>query len=283
MVEDGFKVRTMTRDDFDRALDWAAAEGWNPGLADADCFLAPDPAGFLLGEIDGVPVSCISVVRYGPDYGFLGFYICPPEHRGKGYGFRVWQAGMARLGNRVVGLDGVPDQQSNYRKSGYVLAHRNVRYGGRVMVDPQGVAADLVDVTAVPFVRLLAYDRPFFPAPREPFLRCWLRSDRRSCLVALSEGAIAGYGVIRECREGFKIGPLFADGPGVADRLFRGLALATGGEPLYLDTPETNGAAVALARRYGLEPCFETARMYRGNRPILPLDRTFGITSFELG
>jgi hypothetical protein len=40
---------------------------------------------------------------------------------------------------------------------------------------------------------------------------------------------------------------------------------------------------VALARGAGMTPVFETARMYRGGDPGLPLDRVFGITSFELG
>ena len=33
----------------------------------------------------------------------------------------------------------------------------------------------------------------------------------------------------------------------------------------------------------GLTPVFETARMYRGPAPALPLERIFGITTFELG
>lgn len=44
-----------------------------------------------------------------------------------------------------------------------------------------------------------------------------------------------------------------------------------------------NVKAVALAERHGLTPGFETARMYRGPAPDLPLDKTFGITTFELG
>ena len=39
---------------------------------------------------------------------------------------------MARLEGRVVGLDGVVDQQANYQRSGFVLAHRNIRFGGVV-------------------------------------------------------------------------------------------------------------------------------------------------------
>src|SRR5262245_45601823 len=111
------EVRTMRRDELDLALEWAAQEGWNPGLADADCFDAADPEGFLIGSVGGEPIGCISVVRYGGNFGFLGFYIVKPERRGQGYGLSLWHAGMARLHDRVVGLDGVIAQQENYRRS----------------------------------------------------------------------------------------------------------------------------------------------------------------------
>jgi len=32
-----------------------------------------------------------------------------------------------------------------------------------------------------------------------------------------------------------------------------------------------------------MHPVFETARMYTGAIPELPMDRLFGVTSFELG
>ena len=92
-----------------------------------------------------------------------------------------------------------------------------------------------------------------------------------------------GYGVVRACRDGHKIGPLFADGEAVADALFRGLAAGTGPGPVFVDPPEPNVAARALVERYGLKPVFETACMYRGPVPVLPLDRIYGITTFELG
>ena len=55
-----------------------------------------------------------------------------------------------------------------------------------------------------------------------------------------------------------------------------------GGE-VFLDVPEPNRDAVALAKARGLAPVFETARMYRGVAPALPLSRIYGITTFELG
>jgi GNAT superfamily N-acetyltransferase len=121
----------MTRADVDRALDWAAAAGWNPGIHDADCFYATDPHGFWIGELAGEPIACLSAVAYDERFGFLGLYIVKPDFRGHGFGLQLWNAGLAYLGPRTIGLDGVVTQQDKYRKSGFTRAYRTIRYEGR--------------------------------------------------------------------------------------------------------------------------------------------------------
>lgn len=54
-------------------------------------------------------------------------------------------------------------------------------------------------------------------------------------------------------------------------------------EPFFLDTPEVNREATVLAERQGMKIVFETARMYRGINPDMPINRLFGVTSFEIG
>jgi hypothetical protein len=88
--------------------------------------------------------------------------------------------------------------------------------------------------------------------------------------------------VIRPCRKGRKIGPLVAEDRAAAETLFSALVGAEGGE-VFLDVPQPNREAVALARSHGLAPVFETARMYTGALPPLAVERVFGVTSFELG
>lgn len=275
-------IRVMKRHDLGLAIDWAATEGWNPGLKDADCFKAVDPTGFLVGCLGDEPIASISVVRYSSTFGFLGFYIVRADQRGRGFGYRLWRAGIAYLEDRTVGLDGVVAQQDNYARSGFVLAHRNVRFGGSPQVEaPHDERLKLVGPDLIEAV--LAYDRPFFAAPRETFLRCWLKPDARTAVAFVEDGTVKGYGVIRACRSGYKIGPLFADSERGADLLFQALASQANGSLVFLDLPEPNQAAVQLAASYGLSPVFETARMYRGERPDLPLARTYGISTFELG
>ena len=69
----------------------------------------------------------------------------------------------------------------------------------------------------------------------------------------------------------------------IADQIFQALVAAMGGGDIFLDIPEPNDQANQLCERYGLEPVFETARMYFGGKPELPLSHIFGITTFELG
>ena len=278
-----YTTRTMSRQELDLTLEWAAQEGWNPGLYDAQCYRAADAGGFLVGLLDDKPVATLSAVRYGDTFGFLGFYIVSPEYRGKGYGIRLWDAGMDYLAGRTIGLDGVVEQQANYGKSGFRLAYRNIRYqgiGGGEREEEQHV----VPLSSLPFEAIAAYDRPFFPADRSGFIRSWIEQPQCRALGILHDGVLAGYGVIRRCRSGCKIGPLFADTPDLAESLFVALrAHAAPGEPIFLDVPEVNPAAVALCERHGMTVSFETARMYRGEIPALPLQRLFGVTSFEIG
>jgi ribosomal protein S18 acetylase RimI-like enzyme len=275
--------RTLTAEEAATAVEWAAAEGWNPGLSDLSCFLAQDPALFLGVEEGGRLASVISATRYGADFGFIGFYIARPEARGRGLGWQAWQAAMARLSGRLVGLDGVVAQQANYRKSGFSLAWNNIRFGGV----PVGVSASgegVVEAASVPFAALAALDRSVFPAEREVFLRAWLAAPGHVALAVVRDGAVAGFGVIRPAREGHKIGPLVAEDRGVAERLLAALlARVPAGGAVFLDVPEPRRDAVALAEGLGLAPVFETARMYTGPAPALRLERLYGVTTFELG
>jgi ribosomal protein S18 acetylase RimI-like enzyme len=272
------QIRPLSRAELDLVLDWAAAEGWNPGLADAECFLQPDEGGFLGLFVAGRLAASISVVAYDSSFAFLGLYIVAPEFRGQGLGLKLWQVGVARLGDRTIGLDGVVAQQANYARSGFRLAWRNQRYEGRGGgSEPPG----LVPLETLRVAEVAAYDRALFPAPRERFLAAWIKRHAGRAIV--ESGRLRGFGVIRRCRLGWKIGPLFADRPSDADALFAGLAAQAPGEPIFLDLPQPNAAAIALAERHDMTPCFETARMYAGTPPELPLARIFGITTLELG
>jgi hypothetical protein len=202
--------------------------------------------------------------------------------RGRGYGLRIWNAAIAHAGPRVIGLDGVVAQQQNYRMSGFELAYANVRYGGTVAA-PDAPQAGVIALTDVPLAMVEAYDATVFPAPRSAFLRNWIGAPGHIGRALMRDGGLAGWGVVRPCRKGCKIGPLVADDRATAEAVLSALLAGVGGGEIFLDVPCINRDAVALARDLGLAPVFETARMYTGAIPPLRLERVFGVTTFELG
>lgn len=278
-----YKIRTASREELDIAIEWAAKEGWNPGLHDSDAFYATDPKGFFLGFLDNEPISSISAVAYDNKFGFLGFYIVKPKHRGKGYGIKIWDEALKHLPTQNIGLDGVVEQQENYKKSGFKLAYRNIRYEG-VGTDKKFEDKNIVQLSKLPFEQVKKYDDQVFPTSRPKFLKSWLKQPEALAIGHVEKDRLQGYGMIRKCRAGYKVGPLFADNKNVAEGLFQKMRNFVGnGTPIFLDTPEVNKAAVSLAEKCKMKPMFETARMYNKKEPDVLLKKIFGVTTFELG
>ncbi|TLP43132.1 GNAT family N-acetyltransferase [Cohaesibacter sp. CAU 1516] len=275
-------IRAMTEEDVAELIGWAKAEGWNPGKADAAPFYAADRQGFLGHFVDGALVAGISCVTYGDDFSFIGLYITHPDQRGKGYGLKVWNAAMERLKGRMIGLDGVPQQQDNYASMGFAKAYETARWSGLCSFQKDERIYDVLEVDAEQLDEIATYDAQAFPAPRKAFLKAWL-SPPRSAFAITREGKLAGYAVLRECEDGFKLGPLFADDEESALKLFGAASNACTGAMLHLDVPANQTSFSHILAARGFERGFETARMYKGGMPSLDMDRVFAISSLELG
>jgi GNAT superfamily N-acetyltransferase len=284
-------IRNMNRSEVDELVEWAAQEGWNPGLHDAELFWATDPDAFIAADLDGELIGGGAITSYNAEFGFMGFFIVRPEFRGRGFGNALWHARRDRLLARLrpgssIGLDGVFEMQEYYAKGGFVFSHRDMRFCTDIPEHSSAARVDdeaIVPLTSVPFDQVLEYDRTCFPASRSTFLKGWISQPDALALGCRRDGKLSGYGVVRRCREGCKIGPLFADDVRAAEALFTRLAdFATGGS-LFLDVPENNSAAIGLAHQHRMVEVFGCARMYLGPIPVLAHEHVFGVTTFELG
>ncbi|MEW2433669.1 GNAT family N-acetyltransferase [Streptomyces caniferus] len=277
-------VSTASLEDWQRVAQWAADEEWNPGLGDTACFHPTDPGGFFLGRRAGRTVSAVSIVNYSDAYAFLGYYLVDPGHRRQGLGLATWRAAFPHAGARTVGLDAVPAQQATYQRTGFAPAHETIRYGGRPLRPGTPPPAEVVPVTAAHLDALADYDRRCFPADRRAFVTRWLTAPGHTALAFLREGAVTGYGVLRPARTGHRIGPLFADTTEAAEALFDALTASVDPDgEVFLDIPGPRQAAHTLAAARGLTPRLHTVRMYTGPVPPTDQERTFAVTSLELG
>lgn len=269
----------------DIIIQWAKEEGWNPGLHDAASFYAQDPQGFFIARLDHQPIGCSSAVIYDENFAFFGCYIVKREFRHQGYGIQMTRRRLEYVGNRNIGLDGVIHMCDKYANIGFRPAHMNIRYQGRLSIKENNASdPHIISISEQLISSIEKYDRLYFPAPRRAFLNEWLKQSLDKMANAyIQDGIVKGYGVIRKCFLGYKIGPLFADSYEIAEKIFRSLVVKAQGDVFFLDIPEPNTAALALVKHYKMEPSFKTLRMYTKGVPDINLDRVFGITTFELG
>jgi hypothetical protein len=216
----------------------------------------------------------------------MGFFIVKPEYRAKGVGRKLWYQRRDHLLQRLnsgasIGMDGVVDMQPFYRKGGFELHFRDERH--EKIGQAYDVDAKISAINNEDFESILAYDKQCFGFSRPQFLKPWLNLPEGKTFKYVKDGALKGYAVLRKVMNGYKICPLFADSPEIAEALYKSCLNAVPGQPVYLDIPMVNKAAVQLTKAFGTKYVFECARMYYGQVPDIPINKIFGVTSFELG
>ena len=185
---------------------------------------------------------------------------------------------MARLTGRLVGLDGVPAQQDNYRRSGFELAYRNVRYGGR-----RGRAGRSASSTREHSLRAAArFRRPVVPGAEAGFLAGWISLPESLALAAVEDGELRGFGV--------------AGGAGTATRSARSTPRAARSRSgcstvcaMALQVSRSSSMCRSPTRRRSPWPkgAISSRRSRRpgcnGPAPAIDLTQLYGVTTFELG
>jgi hypothetical protein len=215
----------------------------------------------------------------------MGLFIMRADLRRQGLGRVLWHERLNRLRARLrpdapIGMDGVFEMVPFYEAGGFNYLYRDLRFEGAAYgaLDPAAIP-----LHQIPWPELAAYDVQVSGLSREGFMRAWLGQEGGHGLALREDGAIAGYGFLRPCRVGFKLGPLYASDPAIARRLLLSLLSAAQGSQVQIDVPEPNLAAMRLMNQLGWHNPFGCARMVHGTAPAIPIEQVFGVTSFEFG
>jgi len=281
-----FSLRQLDFQQVETLVSWAAAEGWNPGPHDALAFWQTDPEGFVGYFEQDELIAGGSIVSYDGLFGFMGFFIVKPEYRSKGIGKQLWLSRRDRLLKRLqngasIGMDGVLAMQDFYRKGGFELAFRDERYERKG--ETFNVHKNITSYSEKYLQKLQLMDSFCFGVPRTKFLHYWLQLPESRTFTFIENQELKGYVLLRKAGTGYKIGPLFAETFTVAEALYQACLNAVLNESVFLDIPVTNPHAVKLVNAYQAEYVFECGRMYYGKPPTIPIQKIFGITTFELG
>jgi ribosomal-protein-alanine N-acetyltransferase len=285
-------IRPLRRQDIPTVVGWAREAGFCPGLGDVAVYRHTDRQGLWLRELNGQPIGCIAGVRYNAAYGFIGLFLVEPAYRGLGHGLALWRHAMTHLEDLpCIGLEAAQERVEDYRRWGFEPASPTRRWqlvasGHEAMVEPED-GLQLVEGADLPSRAVQAYDAQREPTPRPHFLADWLnQSGGRVLALVDRQGACHGFGRIRPCLlrrgEGWRIGPLLADNPQLAERLLRRMLDSHPGVVL-IDVPGANADGDPLMRLLGFESVDTMLRMYRGEPPAVGLGDVYGLASLELG
>ncbi len=291
------EIKPLQPDDISRVTQWARREGFSPGAGDVDIYRHTDRQGIWVGWLSGEPIGCISGVRYNSNYGFIGLFMVIPERRGCGYGIALWKHALSHLSSlSCIGLEAALDRVNDYASWGFVSSSLTTRWEWSGL---ESVLADnfnseckeeglkLLGGDEIPDVAIQSYDAKREPSPRPHFLSDWLGHPSGNVLALVDQnGFCHGFGRIRPCLlkhgEGWRIGPLLADSPQLAELLLKRLIKSHPGIVL-LDSPGCNPLAEALFEDLGFRPVSQTLRMYRGEQPPTSMNEVYGLACLELG
>jgi GNAT superfamily N-acetyltransferase len=281
----GYDIGPMQAQEVAVLRGWAASEGWNPGLHDLQIVWDLAPESFIALRRGDELVGGGSILNYAGQFGFMGLFIMRADHRGQGLGQALWHWRRDTLLGRLdpgssIAMDGVFDMVPFYRKGGFEPAYQVLRYEGSAH---GSASSDIMPIRPEDLDEVIAFDRSISKVPRSDFLKQWLFQTGGFAMSCKSNDGIIGFGAARPCDTGFKIGPLFAETPAVAQKIAAALMANFEGEQIQIDVPEPNQAGLELVQGLNFKEVFGCTRLYLGAALPLPLEKIFSVTSLEFG
>jgi ribosomal protein S18 acetylase RimI-like enzyme len=272
----------MTADDLDLAMSLKDQAGWNQTEADWRRFLDMEPDGCFVAEWDGRAVGTTVTCVLG-SVAWIAMVLVDADWRGRGIGKTLMSHALDFLDKRgipSVRLDATALGKPLYEKLGFVLEYELARYEGV----PQGTTSSAVVEKADPqdWPQLFQWDREITSADRSKLLARLFSERPEEVRVFRSGKQVVGFLAGRPGTRAWQIGPcLAAHEAGVM--LLANAAHRHAGEPVFIDIPVQNEAAIATARELGLNVQRQLVRMCRGRPADERTDHIWASSGPELG
>jgi GNAT superfamily N-acetyltransferase len=280
-------LRILRPEDLSFADSLRAIVGWNQTIDDWRRFLAMEPEGCFLAEMDGVPVGTVTTLRYGSQAAWVGMVLVHPDHRRRGIGRALLNHGIGWLherGVRCIKLDATPAGKQVYDGMGFQDEWTLTRWehAGLTLTEPVNAYLRPWRTSDAQLVRPL--DAAAFGVSRQTLLEVLAGQSRRAFILETALGPAAGYGFIRPGARATYLGPIVATSAQAGLQLVEALLAGSAGERVFWDIPDANTAAAAWARQHGFTQQRMLTRMHLGQNSA-PSDprQQFALAGPEVG
>ncbi len=258
-------LRQMTTEDTGLGMRLKGQAGWNQTPADWRRFLALEPEGCFVAEWDGRPVATTTTCAFG-SVGWIAMVLVDESTRHRGIATRLVERGLEYLAERSVAtvrLDATKYGRPVYERMGFISEQEFVRLQGVARPGEQGSGLHAANVEHLN--SLAALDRQATGTDRKRLLERFMVEQPDNAQVAADGDSLTGYVMLRAGANATQIGPSMAR-TAEAGRSLGDWALSRcAGQPVFIDVPLQNGAAIDWANSHGLTEQRRFSRMFRGD------------------
>ena len=278
----------MSRGDVAAATRLVDEAGWNQIAADWARFLAIEPEGCFVAEIEGGLVGTTVACRF-PPVAWLAMVLVAEDRRRSGIGRGLVEHAVGWLDDsriKTIRLDATPPGRAIYEKLGFSPQFEVARYGGKVQPPPSAGGDTGERVVRARLDRdlasILELDHRVTRTNRAGWLKAIVSEWPDAVRTVLAGDRLEGFVAARRGARATQIGPCIARGSAGA-ALLHDVALRHVGDEIYIDVPEPNGSACALAEAMGLGAQRRFVRMCKGEPVLEDLSRLWSSSGPELG
>jgi GNAT superfamily N-acetyltransferase len=279
------RIRQMTSADLGLGMRLKTQTGWNQTEADWLRFLAIQPDGCFVAESDGVEVGTAVGCVFGP-VAWIAMVLVDAEFRGRGIGTALMKHTLAyvdQAGASGVRLDATRLGRPMYEKLGFVPQYELTRFAGSLSEIPDPpVMTNVRPARKSDYESILALDRDVTRTDRRKFLLRLFDAQPDDVRVLERDGRIEGFLAQRAGSDAPHIGPCIARIE-AGQALFADACRKLAGRTVYVDAPDSNGAAAKFAKHAGLAPLRVLLRMCRGTQVNDDCNQLWASSGPELG
>ena len=286
LVLDNFQatVRRITPADRQLLHQLTVSVFWPHRDHDLDLFISLGKGYLAIDEI-GRPMGSAMYFPMGDDFSMFGMMVTAPRLQTQGAGRWLLNQIMADCAGRDLRLSATRAAYWLYESEGFVPVatiwqHQGIARGIHLPPPVAGVETRLLRETDMPAI--LALDGPAFGADRSEILTVLLGlSEGR---VAVRDGKIVGYALVRQFGRGKVIGPVIAENDRVAMQLIAPLIQANTGTFLRLDVPLRSELFASFLAASGMGIYDTVTEMRIGpHRRASSGAQLFGLSAHSLG
>jgi GNAT superfamily N-acetyltransferase len=278
--------------DFMEINQWCIDEGWNIGLHDSEIYYKIDPIGHHIVKANE-SIASLSLIKHSSTFFTLGPFIVHKSYRGQGVGETLWNVALSRMNQEHpdahIALYSVSEQVERYKKAGFVPVLNIQRWyinSNQLIYPSMSDKCTLITNKLIPSVS--EYYQNHYVTNRELLFKNLLLKPETNGLVFMDDNVIKGFGFIRPCVRGFRIGALVADTSEIAQTLIAGLLVFAQSAPVFIDVPGSNPHGINCMNAFHAvrAPQEDTIMMIKGtgySSYLKQREQHYGLFSLEIG